>query len=67
MMLLLVLLAFDAPSSDYLAKRLTYFLVKLTEWLLESSNRLKQSRILDQPALDVRALCSSQQRHLTIW
>ena len=31
MMLLLVLLAFDAPSSDYLTKRLTHLLVKLTE------------------------------------
>ena len=44
MMLLLVLLAFDAPPSDYLAKRLTHLLVKQTEWSLESSNRLKQSR-----------------------
>ena len=39
-------LAFDAPSSDYLAKRLNHLLVKSTEWLLESSNRLKQSRML---------------------
>ena len=31
MMLLLVLLGFDAPSSDYLAKRLTHLLVKPTE------------------------------------
>ena len=31
MMLLLVLLAFDAPSSDYLAKWLTHLLVKATE------------------------------------
>ena len=44
MMLLLVLLAFGAPSSDYLAKQLTHLLVKPTEWLLQSSNRLKQSR-----------------------
>ena len=66
MMLLLVLLAFDAPSSDYVAKRLTHLLVKQTEWSLESSNRLKQSRMLGQSALRVRALCSSQKRFLTI-
>ena len=33
MMLLLVLLGFDIPSSDYLAKRLTHLLVKPTEWV----------------------------------
>ena len=59
MMLLLMLLAFDAPSSDYVAKQLTHLLVKQTEWSLESSNRLKQSRMLGQSALRVRALSSS--------
>ena len=33
MMILLVLLGFDASSSDYLAKRLTHLLVKPTEWV----------------------------------
>ena len=31
MILFLMLLAFDAPSSDYLTKRLTHLLVKPTE------------------------------------
>ena len=66
-MLLLVLLAFDAPSSGYLAKRLTHLFVKTIEWSLESSNRLKQSCMLGQSVLQARALCSSQKRFLTIW
>ena len=63
----MMLLTFDAPSSDYLAKRLTHLLVKQQkEWSLESSNRLKQSRMLGQSALQARALCSSQKCFLTI-
>ena len=42
MMFVLMLLAFDAPSTNYLAKQLTHLLVKPTEWSLESSNQLKQ-------------------------
>ena len=46
MMLLLVLLAFDAPSSHYLAKRLTHLLIKPTEYSLESSSRSKNQACL---------------------
>ena len=60
MMLLLVLLGFDIPSSDYLARWLTHLLVKPTEWVLESSNWLKQSLMLGQSALCSRALCLKQ-------
>ena len=66
MMLLLVLLGFNAPSFDYLSK-MTHLLVKSAEWLLESSSWLKQSHMLGQSMLWTRALCSSQERFLIIW
>ena len=66
-MLLLVLLAFNGPSSNNLAKRLTDLVVKSTELSLESANRLKQSCMLSQSALRARVLCSSQKCFLTVW
>ena len=63
MMLLLMLLGFDASSSDYLAKWLTHLLVKPTEWVA-GAYWLKQSCMLGQSVLCSRALCLNHKRFL---